>query len=468
MGGNRTGGRGGRGLRGGSLDDDAKSGLLALADKGDGLGRGVLEGDEIKRFGFDAGAIGVFLEFIPYLGLGKQDRDDFGVGVLFEEFLDLSGRFGRAHRIEPSSEIHATEKKDAKQQNCQIRRTHKRTPPSQRFKALTFKRLKEVFPPIMKLLILGFGHVGRSFIGLLPRSFSVSCVSGKGGLANASLDELKEAAQTGRRLEGLADFAVLDPMEAVEDWDYDVLMDLSPTNLETAEPSTTYWRTAFERGCSVISANKGPLAFHYRKMTSLAEQNSASLLFEASVAGGTPVFSLARHCLQGAGLARVEGILNGTTNYILTKMQAGFAYSDALKEAQEKGYAENNPKNDVEGGDALAKAVILANALFGQDATYASLKPEGITRLTVEEVRKASDEKHCFKLLASVDQTRVEVRLSKIPLSHPLASVGDAWNALTFHTRHADAVTIFGRGAGGVPTATAVLNDLLELHGNRS
>ncbi len=318
----------------------------------------------------------------------------------------------------------------------------------------------------MRLLVLGFGTVGRALVGILPNDFHWSICSSQGGIQRPERAALTRLAHFGGKLLELPDFVQLDSFNAVQNWDYDVLVDLTPTNLETAEPSTTYWRTAFERKKSVVSANKGPLAFHFGKMRALAHENKAQLLYEATVAGGTPVFSLARHCLNGAGLQKVEGILNGSTNFILTSMEQGESFDSAVSFAREKGYLEADARNDLEGGDAMAKAVILANALFNQDVRYADTKPEGIMGVTLDDVVKAKKEGQRYKLIASIDAQTVSVKLQKIPHTHPLANIGDAWNALTFHTQRADAITISGRGAGGLPTASSVLNDLLEIRAN--
>ncbi len=315
----------------------------------------------------------------------------------------------------------------------------------------------------MRLLVLGFGNVGRALCQILPAGFDVSICSSKGGILEADLVSLGRAAKANKPLNAVPGFAGLDPLEAVHGWDYDVLVDLSPTNLETAEPSASYWLEAFGRGKHVVTANKGPLALNYGKMGAAAEKNGVSLLFEATVAGGTPVFSFARNCLNGGKLSGIEGILNGTSNYILTKMAGGVSFAEALCDAQDKGYAEANPSYDVDGKDALAKAVILANALFGRDISFKGLKAEGIRNITPEMVRQANHEGKCYKLVATIDAHNLSVKPQCIPKSHPLANVGDAWNALTFYTEHADAITITGKGAGGLPTASAVLNDILEL-----
>lgn len=317
----------------------------------------------------------------------------------------------------------------------------------------------------MKLLVLGFGNVGRALIRILPENgFEASICNSKGGIKTMSLDELKKAADEVKSLPSQAGYLVFNPQKAVESWDYDVLVDLTPTNLDDAEPSKTYWKIAFNRGKSVVTANKGPLALNFREMTDAARrQKNASLLFEATVAGGTPVFCLAKNCLRGGKLTKIEGILNGTTNYILTQMKAGKTFEEALQEAQDKGYAEADPTYDVKGMDALAKAVILANAIFGKNVSFKDLEAEGIDGITLEMVRKAEEQGECYKLIASIDENNVSVSPKRISCSHPLAAVGNAWNALTFYTKNADAITITGKGAGGLPTASAVLNDIMEL-----
>lgn len=313
--------------------------------------------------------------------------------------------------------------------------------------------------------MLGFGHVGKALCGILPDAFGVTAIcTQKGAVVDPVLDELLAETHDAHLSQSHA-FEAMDPLEAIESLDYDVLVDVIPTNFSDAQPSTTYWRTAFERKKHVVTANKGPLALHYGDMTALAEENGVQLLFEASVAGGTPVFSFARHCLRGAGILSVEGILNGTTNYMLTQMESGKTYQEALQEAQQKGYAENDPTNDVQGFDALGKAVILANALFDQDTKYADHVPQGITDITSKDIQNAVKENACFKLIARVDESTLSVKPQKIPKTHALAQIGDAWNALTFNTRLADSVTVKGKGAGGIPTASAVLNDVWELHG---
>ncbi|MBI5226272.1 homoserine dehydrogenase [Candidatus Micrarchaeota archaeon] len=329
----------------------------------------------------------------------------------------------------------------------------------------------------MKLLVLGFGHVGRAFLQILPEAngpFSASVCSSHGGIRNISVESettiqtVRQAANEGKKLDQISGFELFDPLALVQNGDYDVLVDLTPTVLPAAEPSKTYWTAALKRGKSIVTANKGPLATDYGRMQTLANENGASILIEATVAGGTPVFNLARHCLQGPGLLKVEGIVNGSTNYILTRMQEGMGFEEAKTLARQKGYLEADASSDIEGRDALGKAVILANALFGQNTAYANHAAEGISHITLDMVQDAKRKGECFKLIATVDQNTLSVRLKRISLLHPLASIGDAWNALTFYTKNADAITISGRGAGGLPTASAVLNDVLELSKNET
>ncbi len=315
----------------------------------------------------------------------------------------------------------------------------------------------------LRILQLGYGHVGRALCQILPDGFEYAGVANSKGVLVSPNPDVNWNGVSDLSIQ--AGFVRMDSLSAVNELDYDVLVDLTPTNLETAEPSFSLWKAAFARGKHVVTANKGPLALRYGDVRAAARAGNVRILHEATVAGGTPVFALARHGLRGAKITSVEGILNGSTNYILSQMQAGRNKEEVMAEAREKGYLEANPDNDLLGGDALAKAVILANAFFNQNTRYADHVPQGIKHLTDADVAEALKAGECFKLIARVDSQSISVAPQRLKLDHPLAQIGDAWNALTFYTEHADAVTIKGRGAGGMPTASAVLNDLWELYG---
>jgi homoserine dehydrogenase len=231
---------------------------------------------------------------------------------------------------------------------------------------------------------------------------------------------------------------------------------------------------AIRRGASVVTANKALLAEYGAELYSAADEAAVDLYYEASVAGAIPLLRPLRESLAGDNVNRVLGIVNGTTNYILTKMdETGASFTDALAEAQELGYAEADPTADVEGYDAAAKASILAGLAFHTRVTLADVYREGITKVTASEVATAQAMGHVIKLLAicerSADGRGVSVRVhpAMIPLTHPLAGVREAYNAVFVESEAAGQLMFYGRGAGGSPTASAVLGDLVAVGRNR-
>ena len=259
-----------------------------------------------------------------------------------------------------------------------------------------------------------------------------------------------------------------DAAEMIATVDADVVVELSPTDMTTGEPATGYIRAALERGIHVITANKGPVALHLAELEQLARAKSVTFGYEATVMAGTPALRLGWSDLAGCEIDEVRGIVNGTTNYILTQMRRGMDYSAALAEAQRLGYAEADPAGDVEGYDAAGKAAILANVLLGAGLTPANVEREGITGISRDMVAAAESAGECWKLIARVWRdgaaVRASVRPTRLALDHPLAGVNGATNALTIRTDLLGEVTIIGPGAGGVATGFAIVADLLALH----
>ncbi len=222
----------------------------------------------------------------------------------------------------------------------------------------------------------------------------------------------------------------------------------------------------------MVTANKGPLVVAYRELAAAAKAKGVQFRYEGTVMGGTPVMVLGLETLAAAGIRSVRGILNGTTNFILTQMEEGGAYAEALKAAQRLGYAEADPSGDVEGWDAAAKAVILANTLMGGDLGIQQVEREGITGITAEGVAEARAAGQRWKLVAMVTHSgeglAASVRPTRLPLTDPLALVGGGMNALTFSTEAIGDVTLVGGGAGGQATGFAILSDLLKIHGAMS
>ncbi len=248
----------------------------------------------------------------------------------------------------------------------------------------------------------------------------------------------------------------------------DVVVELSSSDLLSGEPATGYIRAAIRQDRHVVTTNKGPVALYYPELSAAAAERGVVLGVEGTVMGGTPLLRVGRELLVTAGLIRIQGILNGTTNYILTRMAEGESYESALREAQEKGYAEANPTADVDGYDAAIKNVILANMLLGVPLKLANVEREGIRGLTTKDIVRAQKVGEVWKLVGWVERTpemvKATVKPIRLPQSHPLASVSGATNAVTFVTKLLGEVSIIGPGAGRVETGYAVLSDLLEIH----
>ncbi|MCK5038526.1 MAG: homoserine dehydrogenase [Thermoplasmata archaeon] len=261
----------------------------------------------------------------------------------------------------------------------------------------------------------------------------------------------------------------LEPIETIRQSGAHIIAEASFTDIKTGEPATSHVREALGTGKHVVTTNKGPVALFFRELEALADQNNVQFRYEGAVMSGTPIFNLMEFCLAGNDVIEVKGILNGTTNFILTKMEEDdMAYEDALALAQKLGYAEADPTGDVEGYDALAKVMQLSNIVLGGNVTEADIEREGITGITSDMIKAAAAEGMRYKLIGS---TRKEggniiayVKPVKMPLSDPLAGVGGAINALTFSCDLSGDVTIQGPGAGQMETGFALLIDILAIH----
>ncbi len=248
----------------------------------------------------------------------------------------------------------------------------------------------------------------------------------------------------------------------------DVVVEASYTDLTTGQPAISYVRGALESGKHVVTSNKGPVALCYHELSKLAQQKNLQFGVEGTVMSGTPAIFLGRDILKSAMIKKVEGILNGTTNYILTKMEEGVSYHDALAEAQRQGYAEADPTGDVEGFDAAGKVVILSQLLFDQPIGMGDVDRTGISQLTLKDINEARQAGERWKLIGSLEEKDgklcARVAPVRLPLSNPLANVSGATNAITYDTRILGRVTLIGPGAGRQETGFALLSDLLSIH----
>ncbi|MBC7363737.1 MAG: homoserine dehydrogenase [Candidatus Aminicenantes bacterium] len=261
----------------------------------------------------------------------------------------------------------------------------------------------------------------------------------------------------------------IEPLDLIERVEAEIMAELTYTDIKTGEPATSYIKKALRSGKHVVTSNKGPAALHFRELKELARANQRQFRIEGTVMSGTPVFHLVENGLAGNEIKEIKGILNGTTNFILSKMELdNLEYDEALKLAQELGYAEADPSADVEGLDAVAKVVILANALMGGKIRPEEVKRQGISHLRKTNVLEARKAGFRYKLIARVkkedNRLTASVAPEMIPLSDPLAGVMGTQNALTFDTDLMGQVTIQGAGAGKIETGFSILSDLLAIH----
>jgi len=331
---------------------------------------------------------------------------------------------------------------------------------------------------------VGFGNVGQGLAkilkekgGILRQRYGFECrvtfiaTGSRGSLLNPSgIDlgyALREVEEKGT-LRGHPDVTDEGTLSLISGRRAQVIAEATVTNLKTGEPGLTHIRTALEKGIHVVSTNKGPVSVAGGELTALAKSKGVSYLFEGVVMSGTPVLNLAREALAGCDISGVRGIVNGTTNYILSRMEEGMGYEEALGKAQELGYAEADPTGDVEGFDTAVKVQVLSMVILGEPLRLEEVEREGITGVTADDIASARKRGARIKLIAEVKggggKLVARVAPREVPLAHPLAGIMDATNALTFDTDHLGEVTIVGPGAGRIETGQALLTDLLNLH----
>ncbi|MFJ3151393.1 homoserine dehydrogenase [Pseudomonas putida] len=249
----------------------------------------------------------------------------------------------------------------------------------------------------------------------------------------------------------------------------DIIAEATFTNPKDGEPAATFCRWALEAGKHVVTTNKGPIALHAQALKALAKANNVSFEYEGAVMSGTPVLRMARQTLAGAGLVGFEGILNGTSNYVLTRMEEGLGFNEAVAQAQALGFAEADPTADVEGHDVRLKVVILANELLGACLQVGDVACSGISAIDSAAIERAQAAGERWKLIGSAHResdgsVRASVEAKLLPGHHPLAGISGATNALAFDTELLGAVTVSGPGAGRIETAFALLSDIVAIH----
>ena len=308
--------------------------------------------------------------------------------------------------------------------------------------------------------VLGCGHVGGALVRLIHENADVLARAGvRIEVTRVAVRDLTRP----RDLPLPAEAFTSDAASIVSDPDVDVVVEV----LGGIEPARALITAALAAGKPVVTANKELVAAHGRELFETAERAGVDILFEASVGGGIPLIRPLRESLAGDRIRRVTGIVNGTTNYILTKMtDEGASFADALADAQALGFAEADPTADVEGFDAAAKVAIIASIAFGAEVVGADVYREGITGITAADIASAADLGYVVKLLAVAEESdgavAVRVHPAMVPVRHPLAAVRDSFNAVFIEGEAVGELMLYGRGAGGGPTASAVLGDLVD------
>ena len=326
----------------------------------------------------------------------------------------------------------------------------------------------------MRIILCGFGVVGQSLAKLLdsraedlyakygikPRIVGV--FDSGGGVTDPSGLDKGRLIQVKKKTKSVKDYSKsknkASGLEIIQNVDADVLIETTASNYKDAEPGMSHIINAMKRGMHVISVNKG-LAF--LSLMELATYNHVLLRFSGTVGGGTPILNYAKNSLQGERITSFAGILNGTTNYILTNMANGMSFDVALKDAKSKGYVEADESLDLDGLDAAAKLVILANWVMGMKVTLPDIQCTGIRKVDLGDIKKAAKKNCAVKLVASCNKDLI-VSPREISLDDPLC-VNGTLNAIAFTSEHSGTQTIIGSGAGGMETASSILRDLLDI-----
>ena len=333
----------------------------------------------------------------------------------------------------------------------------------------------------MRTILIGLGTIGQSYCQLLENrkgdlltnygidSKIVAVADSKGVAINEKGINISDILSVKKNNKSVSELSIGDKsktsIDLIEEIDAELLVDATPTNIQDGEPSASLLENAMKTKKNIITANKGPLALAFSSIVEKADYNNVILKYSATVGGGTPVLEFGRKCLEADKILEMHAILNGTTNYILTEMDnRGLSFQDALKEAQELGYAETDPTLDVDGFDAAAKLVIMGNLLLGKELALNDLKIEGIRDITQKDITKAKDNGNTIKLIASVNNM-AKVEPVVIPKDDPM-SVAGAFCSVKFVSEFAGEEIIIGKGAGGMETASAMIRDLVEIKQN--
>jgi len=332
------------------------------------------------------------------------------------------------------------------------------------------------------VILMGYGNVGKSFIRLVheKREFCRRCYGLElkvkaifeigGALFSTQVLKLEEilekrASQLAENPSWKHDLALKSALNKIEPG---VLVECTPTNIKTGEPGLSHIIAGLDNGWNIVTANKGPLVVDFRGLLQRANKKGVALKFSGATAASLPTLDVGLYSLAGTEILGIEGILNGTTNYILTRMEQGLQYEEALIEAQSKGIAEADPSLDIEGWDTASKLLIISNAVAGTNFVLSDMKVEGIKNIPTDFILEAIKRNKILKLLGRLykkeNEYRAEVGLDFLDQTHPLAGISGTNKGITFFTDTMDAVTVIGGKSDARGAAAALLKDIINIY----
>ena len=335
---------------------------------------------------------------------------------------------------------------------------------------------------MVKIVYVGFGIVSQGLAEIILRNNSVLPLAKnleiqtvgildimKGSQIDANgIDMQKVLTNANNGDYSLLSENILDIPKAIQEINADIIIEASFTDIKTGQPAISHIETALNSDKHVVTTNKGPFAVAYEQVFDLAKLKRKRIAIEGTVMSGTPVINVLNNGLIGSDITALSGIMNGTSNYILSKMELGMSYSDALSQAQKLGYAEADPTSDVEGLDTLAKVMILANVVFEEQLKQEEIEVGGISNITLTDVKEASSNNERWKLIGSIwkdNKGKIQGSVSPklIPINDSLYGISGATNALKITSNILGDTTIVGEGAGKIETGFALYNDIISI-----
>ena len=335
---------------------------------------------------------------------------------------------------------------------------------------------------MVKIVYVGFGIVSQGLAEIILDAHSILPTSKeteiqtvgildtmKGSKMDANGINMQEVLANAQKGDySLLTENILDISKAIQEVQADIIIEASFTDIKTGQPAISHIEAALHSGKHVVTTNKGPFAVAYEEIFKLAKERNKTVAIEGTVISGTPIINVLNTGLLGAQITAVSGIMNGTSNYILTEMESGMSYEKALSQAQELGYAEADPTSDVEGLDTLAKVLILGNVVFNTQLLQEEIEVSGISKITLADIKEATSNNMRYKLIGQVwkdSQGKVQgaVRPKLVPMEDSLYGISGATNALKITSSILGDTTIIGAGAGKAETGFALYNDIISI-----